>query len=751
MLPLTIEITDQNGIQWRPAHRNMRFAKSFFGGEDIWLAFVLDRSGDLDYPDVAYGNDVILRNGLAPRFAGEIRQIESDLETVTVKVLGRFVYLDDYGYGGMGKLWCDSRYGRWKFATYDEMGSTDYRPERYQQDNQNRLYIAARKGESFGNAPWVRSGWYYKIPYDNVKRISFDYWTALDVNWVVDLLACAADWTGCATLWSRTASGIGVKDITLGPERPNLIFRLYRNAANADYADETGTTYLRVINLRLWGESGPLSRAIESPSVIQVAEDIVGQIGVPISPISADDERVQESVYVRDTFTDDNGVLLPNHAPDIDKARGGWAVPLGTFWIQANEASEFAALCLGVIDAGVSDGIVTVDAVIPSGGIFTTGLVFRYQNNGNYWMWVIGGDGHAILGYYAAAGWNLVHDLDLGIEDGYTYNLMVKLRGDRIDCYIGGIWRCGTNNSTHETQTKHGIRTDITGPYVGALAFDNFEVFQALPIWPLFYERGESCHKALESLVSYGDWGFRALGWGIEPGGSRLYLKRADRDRVRYMIPPHHASRLSAKGQTDKDFVTEAWGKYIDEDGVERWTEKYYAHIMPTGIVANTTPPAAGDSSAQTVYGIQRERTINFGREDAILAVEYLRQYLEEHAHPRIKSSFEIFGPVQDRFKGGAWIQPYELEMGYVVQIPYFRAVEVDSVAGSDIRWGVGGESDTTFLLVAMQYDAEKGRAKLIPEGASEDLERLMKYSKEFGRGQEKQLMEKWAEASFRR
>jgi len=120
MLPLTIEITDQNGIQWRPPFRNLGFAKTFYGGEDLWMVFVLDRAGNLDYPDVAYGNDVILRNGLAPRFVGEIRQIESDLETVTVKCLGMWIHLDDYGYGGMGKLWCDSRYGRWKPITEND-------------------------------------------------------------------------------------------------------------------------------------------------------------------------------------------------------------------------------------------------------------------------------------------------------------------------------------------------------------------------------------------------------------------------------------------------------------------------------------------------------------------------------------------------------------------------------------------------------------------------------------------------------
>jgi len=754
MLPLVIEITDQNGIQWRPPFRNLRFTKTFYGGEDLLMVFVLDRAGDLDYPDVAYGNDVILRNGLAPRFAGEIRQIESDLETVTVKVLGRFVYLDDYGYEGMGKLWCDSRYGRWKPITDADLAN--HTPEKYLMDAQNRVYIAVRKDEDYGNNIDM-GAYYYWCPYDNIERVSFDYdakvWDAgQGANWIFELISADAafgaqnvEWTmgGGGALPAQDASG--VKDVTLDTPRPLIMFRLRHPWAIWSPA-LTAQQRAIITNLRLWGENGPLSKAIESPSVFHVAEDIIGQVQAATS-ISADEERVQESLFVRDTFTDTPGTLLTAHTPDINKQRGLWNEAVGNWDIQGNEARCFTAGGVAIINAGIVDGIVCVDTTTVVTGLQSEAIVFRYQDINNYWQWMLRPDtGQVFLGYYQAAGWNTVWSSDIGIQEGYTYNLMVKLRGDRIDCYVGGIWRYGTNNALFQTETEHGISSGA----MANLTFDNFEVFQALPIWPLFYERDESCHKALKGMVSYGDWDFRTLGWGVEPGGNRLYLKRADRSKVRYIVPPHHASRLSAKGQTDKEFVTEAWGKYIDEDGVERWTEKYYAHITPTGIVANTTPPVAGDSSAQTVYGIQRERTINFGREDAILAVEYLRQYLEEHAHPQVKSSFEIFGPVQDRFKGGAWIQPYELEMGYVVQIPYFRAVEVDSVAGSDIRWDVGGGSDTTFLLVAMQYDVEKGRARLIPEGDLEELERLMKYSREFERGQERQLKEKRAEASFK-
>ena len=738
MLPLTIEITDQNGIQWRPPFRNLKFAKTFFGGEDLWMVFVLDRAGNLDYPDIGYGNDVVLRNGLKPLFAGEMREIESDLETVTVKALGRWVYLDDYSYGGMGKLWAESRYGKWRPVTTDIL-ATRY-PERYAMDNQNRIYITIQRNEF--SSPNFRGALYFQCQYQNIYRVSFDVDVEEIGNWDAHLRAWDSAWGASDLLWNWQAAGVeGVLDIDLPTPRPILEFALWNIAG--DYGpDSAGLCYVKVTNLRLWGEEGPLNLAIENPSVIHVAEDIIGQVQAA-TPISAEEDLVQESLFVRDTFTDANGTSLDAHGPDIDKELGGWTEDAGDWTTQAQQANIVAQKAIATIDSGVADGIVCVDIRSVAAGLADLGLIFRYQDANNYWWWRFRNSGEAELARWVGGVKTDVWSQNIGMElGGYWYHLMVKLRGRQIDCYIGGVWRCGTNSGIHITATRHGMyggRADAVGA-----RFDNFEVFQAFPIWPLFYEEGQSCHDALEDMASYGDWDFRALGWGIEPGGDKLYVRKADRSRVRYVVPSHHASRLSARGQTDKDFITEAWGQYTDEDGVEQWTDKYYAHVTPTGIEANTT--AIGDDLASNVYGVVREEVIDFGRVTARLAAEYLGRYLVEHAHPRVKSSFEIFGPVQDLDKGGAWIQPYEIEMGYVVQIPYFRAVEVEGVAGSDIR-----EWDTTFLLVAMQYDAESGKAKLIPEGESEDLERIMEYTRRFGRRTERQARQKRKQASFPR
>lgn len=740
MLPLTLEITDKNGIQWRPSFRNLRFAKTFYGGEDLWMGFVLDRAGDLDHPDVAYGNEVVLRHGLTPRFIGEMRQIDSDLETVTPKVLGNWILLDDESYGGEERNW---------------------------------------------------------------------------------------QWEG-------------------------------------------------------------------TPTVVRLAEDVIGQLNLSTG-LSADKERAQELLLVRDAFTDPNNTSLHVHIPDIDKQRSMWTEDSGDWDIQSNQANVVAVAGIGAvatIDAGISNGLGKVDMY------FTTtpssyGLVFRYLDLNNFWALIAYSTG--LLRLWRVEGGVGTFPWTSGagvIVAGLTYELMARVCGSRIELFLDGVRQHTEWDAFGQAHTRFGM---VSG--YATCRFDDFEVCQAPPLWPLVFEDGQTCFRALEYTASFGDELNRVLGWGVESGGNRIFVRRPDASRARYVIPPYHASQLSARGQTDKGFVTEAWGKYT-QAGTDYLTGKHYAFVTQNGIevagnsllnpgfekwpngplnvqpnnwadwqniiggtatnnresvevledrhalrvqanalsnasykgvfqsiLARVSPgvsytleawvknaaivngviqilvngdvsgavfalnsniahaeytkvtcqftplPAdttfdvrlrilananfctatayfdkfsvfpsalAGAMLASDYFGAKKSAVIDFGDVPLNMAEDMLRQYLVEHGHPQVQSSFEIFGPVQDRFKGGAWIQPYEMEMGYLCQIPRFRAVEVEGIAGSDLR-----DWDTTFLLVGMQYDAEKGRAKLIPEGASEDLERMLKFVKEFGREQEKQALQK--------
>jgi len=193
---------------------------------------------------------------------------------------------------------------------------------------------------------------------------------------------------------------------------------------------------------------------------------------------------------------------------------------------------------------------------------------------------------------------------------------------------------------------------------------------------------------------------------------------------------------MSVRGNTYREYLSEAWAKYTDEEGIKRWTEKYYVHVTNAGLVINTT--ATGDDLASVVYGVLKDKAVEFGRVDANLAIEYLIQHLQEHGHPQTKAIYDVYGPVQDLHRGGTWIDPVELEMGYLVQMPFFRATEAEGAAGSDLR-----DSDTTFLLVGMEHNHERGITRLIPEGATEDLKRIIAYARAFQYEQDQEHIDK--------
>lgn len=540
-----LEVYDKSGMQYLPAARSLRFDKAMEGGEDVSCGFVLDRSGRVDWPDVGYGYEVVLREDLKPIWAGHMRHIEQDVDTITVTALGNWVHLHDLTYigggatpGTIGRLWSDTRYERWKPATDDLIAGRT--PERYEFDQQNRLFIAPRKGENFGPIGTAHGGLYYLTLYDDVKRITFNYNFVNPSNWVGWLRSFNAGWGAGNTEWTIAVTGAGAQNIVLVNARAILLFEMYYNAAAANYGGETGACRLRITNLYLYGTSDT------TPTVTDVATDIVAQLS--------------------------------------------------------------------------GSGVISGDT-------------------------------------------SLIETI-------------------------------------------------------------------AMTLQPLFYERGESCLDALEDAASFGDANYRRLAWGVESGGDRVFVRTPDRDNVRYVIPPGCATNMGARGEAHEDFVTEGWGMYADEEGVTQYTAKYYAHVTQAGIVVNTT--STGNDLASTVYGIRRDRVVDFGRVSAALATAYIQRYLIEHAHPQVTSRWQVVGRVQDLAKGGAWISPHQMETGWLVQVPHFRAVEAEGAAGVDLR-----EWETTFMLAGLSWDDDNKRARLTPEGASTDLQKIVELVRRFT--QEKQ------------
>ena len=283
--------------------------------------------------------------------------------------------------------------------------------------------------------------------------------------------------------------------------------------------------------------------------------------------------------------------------------------------------------------------------------------------------------------------------------------------------------------STDTTVTMDDVGKDIVDQLQAGTPIENSDaLIEAISrtLEPLYFERGEMCLDALKFCGSCGDANNRLIGYGVEGGGYRVYVRKPDWENVRYVINAFDAIRIHCRGALlagKRGYLSEAWGYYKDEEGKTQYTEKYYVHVTDDGLVVNTT--STGNDLASDKWG-QRSGLIPLGRVSSSLAVEIVKTTLKMRGHPIVRSSFEVIHKVKDLQRGGAEIHPLEMKTGYVVQVPHFRAAEAEGASGSDVR-----DLDTTFLLSGLEWDEDRGIARLFPEGAEEDERRLLAYVRE--------------------
>ncbi len=227
-MELQLVLYDTNEIQYTVKPEELRFTKAFYGGIDLEMSYFLPCSLDTDYLYVGYGQRAELWYGLIRLFLAEQREIEEvrrgTTEGITGRCLGYWAFLDDFCYGEKGKIWCDTRYDQWEIAWKAQ--HTDYRPRHFDFDQTQHLYLAQEAGEA--NTDNKYGGLFYRCPYDEIKRVTFDYEAGcLDDNkFSQQLISYDIDWGNANTEWSRLNTGSGSEDITLSTARPILVFRV---------------------------------------------------------------------------------------------------------------------------------------------------------------------------------------------------------------------------------------------------------------------------------------------------------------------------------------------------------------------------------------------------------------------------------------------------------------------------------------------------------------------------------------------
>lgn len=153
------------------------------------------------------------------------------------------------------------------------------RPEQYEMDNNNRLYIAPRKGESYGTSYTNVGELTYIVPdkgAEPVRRIYATYEVKLPTGWEARLLSVTADFsthTAEATVVGDGTKKTGTWSFNLTDARPRLIFSVSNNSGGVTtITNDTGVYYAKLTNL------GVRSTTYVTPRPPVAASDIVASL-----------------------------------------------------------------------------------------------------------------------------------------------------------------------------------------------------------------------------------------------------------------------------------------------------------------------------------------------------------------------------------------------------------------------------------------------------------------------------------------
>jgi hypothetical protein len=254
-------IFDQPGgtmlADWSSRVQNVASASNEHGFEGLTATIPLHLVRAFRYYEQPGAFHVCIYNGGRVVWEGRMEQPSITADSVR----GDSLEITAYGYSRAYKdvpytaLWSDTRYSSWTVPT--AVSSADTYAQRYELDNQNRLYFAPRKNEQFGiGATTIIAYQLFAIPSQSVRQItsiSYTYELTPGTNWQARLYRLDNSNTILSVPWSLTSSGgaqTGTQALTL-TACDRVAFALYNTGAVATYTGETGDVFLRITSIRV--------------------------------------------------------------------------------------------------------------------------------------------------------------------------------------------------------------------------------------------------------------------------------------------------------------------------------------------------------------------------------------------------------------------------------------------------------------------------------------------------------------------
>lgn len=231
---------------------------------------------------------------------GRLEDVKISSDSVSLGGLGYWRALGDAPYTS---LWSRTGTAEWRQGTDADVSL--FAPERWELDNNNRLYFAPRKNEQFSNNS-TRGAWAFLAPYNGAQDIAeviFSYSFNLPVDWKVVLRSHTEGFGGATTEYTFTSTGVlasGSQTVTLAAARRIVTFECFNaTGGTVTFTGNTGTSYAKITSIRVKSVTSAtvLASAIAAALVTYANGINADQISASGALIAATTTDLNDEVY----------------------------------------------------------------------------------------------------------------------------------------------------------------------------------------------------------------------------------------------------------------------------------------------------------------------------------------------------------------------------------------------------------------------------------------------------------------------
>lgn len=229
---------------WSFAVRALQVAEGGHGYESMSAEIIMSRLQALRWARRRRLMWARVSSGAVVIWEGRVEDMGASDYGLKIQGFGLWRQFSDWVYT---RAWSAVGYGRWRAATADD--GADYLPDRFEIDNNNRIYIAPREGETFDDG--VVGALVIESPAGGLmgwRAFECDYIFIAPTGWRMEITADAT------VIFALDSSGVDLTGAfaTTFDESTTVAVRMFYNSGTpTTMAVNTGDSYLRISNYRI--------------------------------------------------------------------------------------------------------------------------------------------------------------------------------------------------------------------------------------------------------------------------------------------------------------------------------------------------------------------------------------------------------------------------------------------------------------------------------------------------------------------